>query len=89
MSHPNGGKAKFLEDPVRNWAAGKFARTAMTYWKQAITYTNHSGYERRYRPRARSWSFKLGERREAHINFVEQSKGMQRGGEHVRKGEST
>lgn len=38
MPHPNGGKAKFLEDPVRNWAAGKFARTAMTYWQRAIKY---------------------------------------------------
>lgn len=36
MPHPNGGKAKFLEDPVRNWAAGKFARTAISYWKHAI-----------------------------------------------------
>lgn len=35
-SHPNGGKAKFLEDPVRDYAANNFARTAVTYWKRAI-----------------------------------------------------
>lgn len=50
MLHPNGGKAKFLEDPVRNWAAGKFARTAISYWTQAIAgkgFTNHiSGVQR-------------------------------------------
>lgn len=43
MPHPRGGKAKFLEDPVRNWASGKFARTAMYYWKNAIEYSNHFG----------------------------------------------
>lgn len=35
-SHPNGGKAKFLEDPVRDYAANNFARTAVNYWKRAI-----------------------------------------------------
>ena len=40
MPHPNGGKAKFLEDPIREWAAGRFSRTAMTYWKRAITWSN-------------------------------------------------
>ena len=30
------GKAKFLEDPVRDWSSGKFARVAYKYWKQAI-----------------------------------------------------
>lgn len=34
--HPNGGKAKFLEDPVRDYAAINFARTAVSYWKRAI-----------------------------------------------------
>ena len=34
--HPNGGKAKFLEDPVRDYAANNFARTAVNYWKRAI-----------------------------------------------------
>lgn len=40
MPHPRGGKAKFLEDPVREWAAARFARTALTYWKKAIEYCN-------------------------------------------------
>lgn len=88
MPHPRGGKAKFLEDPIRNWASGKFARTAMVYWAEAITYTTYKGFERRYRPRARDWSFKFAERREARVNFVERGKGVQRGGEYVRKGES-
>lgn len=34
--HPNGRKAKFLEDPVRNYAANNFARTVVNYWKRAI-----------------------------------------------------
>lgn len=34
--HPNGGKAKFLEDPIRAWAAGRFNRTVAEYWKIAI-----------------------------------------------------
>lgn len=34
--HANGGKAKFLEDPVRSYAADNFARTAVNYWKRAI-----------------------------------------------------
>lgn len=36
MPHPRGGKAKFLEDPVRNYAAAKFKRTITHYWKYAI-----------------------------------------------------
>ena len=36
MPHRNGGKAKFLEDPVRAWASGLFARTALNYWQMAI-----------------------------------------------------
>lgn len=35
-THPNGGKAKFLEDPIREWAAGRFNRTVAEYWKIAI-----------------------------------------------------
>lgn len=89
MPHPNGGKAKFLEDPVRNWASGRFARTAMTYWAQAIEYTNYAGFERYYRPRSRSWAFKFRNRREVHVKFVERKSSVQRGGEHVRRGEST
>ena len=88
MPHPNGGKAKFLEDPVRNWASGKFARTAMTYWKQAIEYTNVRQFSRRSTNFGRSVKFKFNVRREAHIKFVEHSKGTQRGGEYVRNGES-
>ena len=34
--HPNGGKAKFLEDPVRAYAEGRFSRVAETHWKYAI-----------------------------------------------------
>lgn len=34
--HPNGGKAKFLEDPVRDYAAARFKRVAETYWRYAI-----------------------------------------------------
>lgn len=36
MPHPRGGKAKFLEDPVRNWASSKFARVAAKHWSHAI-----------------------------------------------------
>lgn len=34
--HPNGGKAKFLEDPVREYAASRFKRVAETHWRYAI-----------------------------------------------------
>lgn len=34
--HPNGGKAKFLEDPVREYANGRFKRVAETHWRYAI-----------------------------------------------------
>lgn len=36
LQHPNGGKAKFLEDPVREYAAGRFKRVAETHWRYAI-----------------------------------------------------
>lgn len=36
MPHPNGGKAKFLEDPVREYARENFTRVAETYWRYAI-----------------------------------------------------
>ena len=87
MPHPNGGKAKFLEDPVRNWASGKFARTVMTYWKQAIVYSNrfsHIRYGRGENTRFKRMNYKA-----ANIKFVQHSTGLQRGGEYVRKGEST
>ena len=48
MPHPRGGKAKFLEDPVRDFAASKFRRTLMHHWKYAIDwgkyYTNSGLY---------------------------------------------
>ena len=34
--HPNGGKAKFLEDPARAYAESRFKRVAETYWRYAI-----------------------------------------------------
>lgn len=34
--HPNGGKAKFLEDPVRAYGATHFKRVAETHWRHAI-----------------------------------------------------
>lgn len=34
--HPNGGKAKFLEDPVKEYAADRFKRVAETHWRYAI-----------------------------------------------------
>lgn len=34
--HPNGGKAKFLEDPVRAYGANRFKRVAETYWRYAL-----------------------------------------------------
>lgn len=42
MPHPNGGKAKFLEDPVRDYAASKFRRTVVHYWKYAIEWATMS-----------------------------------------------
>lgn len=42
MPHPRGGKAKFLEDPVRNYAASKFKNTVTHYWKYAINYYTFS-----------------------------------------------
>lgn len=42
-SHPNGGKAKFLEDPVRAYAAGRFKRVAETHWSNAIHMSGSGG----------------------------------------------
>lgn len=44
MRHPNGGKAKFLEDPVRDYGARRFKSVAETHWKYAIE-TSSSGGE--------------------------------------------
>lgn len=90
MPHPNGGKAKFLEDPVRNWASGKFARTAMTYWKQAIEYVNRGHFTSAYRRgvgrnHAPTWS--KVPRIEARIRLKQTRTGVQRGGKTVYRGE--
>lgn len=34
--HPNGGKAKFLEDPVALYGATRFKRIAETHWRYGI-----------------------------------------------------
>lgn len=88
MPHPNGGKAKFLEDPVRNWASGKFARTTMIYWKQAISYSNKGTLTKRYSNGAWKPVFSKVPRLESHTSFVKHSTGVQRGGQGVYKGES-
>lgn len=88
MPHPNGGKAKFLEDPVRNWASGRFARTAITYWKQAIHTSAHQSYTR-YNPRTRTRSIQFS-KYPSYVNrteFVKTGSGVQRGGQYVRRGE--
>lgn len=83
MPHPNGGKAKFLEDPIRSWASGKFARTMMTYWKQAIQYTNlghiHESY-RRSTGRSHTPTWQKVPRIEARVKWQQSSTGVQRGG---------
>lgn len=89
MPHRNGGKAKFLEDPIRNWASGRFTRTAMTYWGLAITRSN---------ARVPVYKWDSGSRRMmlmskfknitvANYSHVKRSSGVQRGGKYVYKGE--
>lgn len=46
MPHPRGGKAKFLEDPVREYGQANFKRVAESYWRWAITW--HSGVGRNF-----------------------------------------
>lgn len=41
--HPNGGKAKFLEDPVRAYGASRFKRVAETHWMNAIQLSDRGG----------------------------------------------
>lgn len=94
MPHPNGGKAKFLEDPVRNWASGKFARTAMTYWARAISYTGRA--PGRYVTALNHWNRREGMYEIKLVNmfryplrnlsFTKKSTGVQRGGSTVHKG---
>lgn len=38
MPHVNGGKAKFLEDPVREYGQARFKRVAEQYWRWALQY---------------------------------------------------
>lgn len=42
-AHPNGGKAKFLEDPVRAYGASKFKRVAEANWRYAIEQSASGG----------------------------------------------
>lgn len=46
MPHPRGGKAKFLEDPVREYGQAKFQRVAETHWRWAIEFVKRQGYNR-------------------------------------------
>lgn len=88
MPHPNGGKAKFLEDPMRNWAAGRFARTAMQYWSMAIGWSNESRFiPTRYRNRD-NIRYKYFKFKTMTSNWVNRGSSTQRGGEYVRKGDS-
>lgn len=41
--HIGGGKAKFLEDPVRAYAENNFKRVAQTHWVNAIHLSNAGG----------------------------------------------
>ena len=41
--HLNGGKAKFLEDPVRDYGRARFKRVAETHWRYAIIKSNAGG----------------------------------------------
>lgn len=93
MPHPNGGKAKFLEDPVRNWASGKFARTAMTYWARAISYSGRAGRQSTF---LYSWNWREHAFKSRFVNmfrfptrktsWTQKSTGVQRGGNTVYKG---
>ena len=78
---------------MRNWASGRFARTAMTYWKQAIEYTNLGHFGKRYVPGSRSTSgswrtvWNKRARIEARIVMQQSHTGTQRGGKDVYKGD--
>lgn len=85
MPHPNGGKAKFLEDPVRNYAASKFARTAMVYWKRAIQWSN--AVSSHLTRKSGTWTETMGRKYKIrNAKFEQQSTGVQRGGERTWKG---
>lgn len=85
MPHPNGGKAKFLEDPVRNYAASKFTRTAIVYWKRAITWSNMAGMHLRRKNgtyiKTMSKPYKI-----RNTSFKQQQSSVQSGSAHVWKG---
>lgn len=93
MPHPNGGKAKFLEDPIRNWASGKFARTAMTYWADAISYSGRAGRQSTF---LFNWSWREHAFKPKFVNmfrfpmrktsWTQKGTGIQRGGKTVHKG---
>lgn len=40
MPHPRGGKAKFLEDPVREYGQARFKRVAEEHWRMAISWAD-------------------------------------------------
>lgn len=85
MPHPNGGKAKFLEDPVRNYAASKFARTAVVYWKRAIQWSNFVG-DRIIRKNGDLIKTMGPKYKVSRAKFEQQSTGVQRGSERTWKG---
>lgn len=78
MPHPRGGKAKFLEDPIRSWSAGKFARTAMTYWSQAISTFNARSFSRQTRFGRATGGFKFSTFKANRYDWVVRGKGTQR-----------
>ena len=83
MPHKNGGKAKFLEDPVRNYAADNFTRTAMTYWKRAIEWSDAVGehYNRRLGMRVMTSRYRV-----FRATFTQVGSGVQRRGTRSYKG---
>lgn len=86
MPHPNGGKAKFLEDPIRNWAAGKFARTAMTYWSMAISTFDFKTFSRRLKFSQATGGFKFNTFKANRYDWVQRGSGVQRGDKAAYKG---
>lgn len=89
MPHPNGGKAKFLEDPVRNYASNRFMRTAMTYWRRAIVWSKYANEGMRYNKAYGGYKRTPGKRlayKARSFKFEQTSKGTQRGGARVWKG---
>lgn len=89
MPHPNGGKAKFLEDPVRNYASGRFYRTAVTYWKEAIEWINLGRLHNSYDLATRSFKLKFSKRpmMVTRHTFKVQSSHTQRKNDYVNRGD--